>query len=325
MTTPDPAASGTPSVGRWLPTLVTDAERERGPVGDLQALAESFEPHREHVRAVAYRMLGSISDAEDAVQEAWLRLTRSRPAEIRNLAGWLTTVVSRVCLDLLRARAARREDLVGLHQPDPYPDGSRAAQPEQESVLVDQVGRALLVVLDRLSPAERIAFVLHDMFAVPFDEIAPVLGRSPETAKKLGSRARLKVRGAPSVSTAELASHRRTVETFLIASRAGDVPAILAVLDPDVVRTADLAALPTGRPARVHGARVVAEEVAVFGSRSRYAAAALVDGDVGIVVAPHGQLQVVLAIEYAGGSIAGYELIADPDRLANLELAGLPY
>jgi len=288
---------------------------------DLDALAERFEPHRAHLHAVAYRMLGSITDAEDAVQESWLRLSRSEPGEVRNLAAWLTTVVSRVCLDTLRARTARREDLIGRHQPDQHPDASAAGRPEQEAELVDEVGRALLVVLDLLSPAERIAFVLHDMFAVPFDQIAPILGRSPDTAKKLGSRARLKVRGTPVVDTAELARRHRIVETFLAASRAGDVQAILAVLDPDVVRRADLAALPTGRPARAEGAQVVAEEVAVFGRRSRYASAALIDGDVGIVVAPHGRLQLVLTIEYSDSAIASYELIADPARLAKLELA----
>jgi RNA polymerase sigma-70 factor (ECF subfamily) len=293
-------------------------------MSDLDALAERFEPHRERLRAVAYRMLGSVSDAEDAVQESWLRLSRSEPAEVRNLGGWLTTVVSRVCLDVLRARAARREDLIGRHRPDRHPDDSGAGLPEQEAVLVDEVGRALLVVLGTLSPAERIAFVLHDMFAVPFEQIAPVLGRSTDTTKKLGSRARLKVRGTPTVGTAVLAGHRRIVDTFLTASRTGDVQAILAVLDPDVVRRADLAALPAGRAAVVRGARSVAEEVTVFGARSRYAAAALVDGDVGIVVAPHGRLQLVLAVEYAGDRIAAYELIADPSRLAQLELADLP-
>lgn len=293
-------------------------------MSDLNALAERFEPHRAHLRAVAFRMLGSVNDAEDAVQETWLRLSRSDPAQLRNLAGWLTTVVSRVCLDVLRARGARREDLVGRHQPDQHPDSSIAGQPEQEAILIDDVGRALLVVLGTLSPVERIAFVLHDMFAVPFEEIAPVLGRSPDTTKRLGSRARLKVRGTPVVSAAELASHRHTVEAFLSASRSGDVQAILTVLDPDVVRVADPAALPPGRAARVQGARVVAEEVAVFGTRSRYAAAALVDGDIGIVVAPHGILQLVLAVQYAGGTIIGYELIADPSRLGTLELADLP-
>jgi RNA polymerase sigma-70 factor (ECF subfamily) len=291
---------------------------------DLQALAARFEPERAHLHAVAFRMLGSVSDADDAVQETWLRLSRDGAAEIRNLPGWLTTVVARVCLDVLRSRTARREDLVDRHRPDGYPDGSPAGRPEDEAVLVDEVGRALLVVLGTLSPAERIAFVLHDMFAVPFDQIAPVLGRSAGTTKKLGSRARLKVRGTPTVGTAELAGHRRTVERFLAASRSGDVEAILDVLDPDVVRVADPAALPPGRPRRVQGARTVTEEVAVFGARSRHAASALVDGDVGIVVAPHGRLQLVLALTFAGERIAGYELIADPARLAGLSLAAPP-
>jgi RNA polymerase sigma-70 factor (ECF subfamily) len=251
-------------------------------------------------------------------------MTRADLAEVRNLPGWLTTVATRICLDVLRARTARREDLVGDHDPDRHPAPSPDGQPEQEAVLVDEVGRALLVVMGTLSPAERVAFVLHDMFAVPFDEIAPVLGRSPATTKKLGSRARLKVRGTPAVSSTELASHRRVVETFLAASRAGNVDAILAVLDPDVVRRADHAALPPGRPTQARGARTVAEEIAVFGTRSRFAAAALVDGDVGIIVAPRGRLQLVLAIEYAGDTIAAYELIADPKRLAKLVLADLP-
>jgi RNA polymerase sigma-70 factor (ECF subfamily) len=293
-------------------------------MSDLIALAERFESHRAHLRAIAYRMLGSANDAEDAVQETWLRLSRSDPAQLHNLPGWLTTVVSRVCLDVLRARTARREDLVGRHQPDQHPDTSLASQPEQEAMLIDEVGRALLVVLGTLSPVERIAFVLHVMFAVPYEVNAPVLRRSRDTTKKLGSRARLKVRGTPVVSTAELASHRHTVEAFLTASRAGDVQAILTVLDPDVVRLADPAALPPGRSGRVQGAQVVAEEVAVFGARSRYAAAALVDGDVGIVVAPHGILQLVLVVQYAGGRITGYELIADPTRHAKLELADQP-
>jgi RNA polymerase sigma-70 factor (ECF subfamily) len=300
---------------------LTDVDQQRGPVTELAVLAERFEPHRGRLRAVAFRMLGSIGDADDAVQETWLRLTTAEAAEIRNLPGWLTTVVSRICLDALRSRAARRELLVDRPEPDQPVASSPADQPEQQAVLVDEVGRALLVVLATLSPAERIAFVLHDMFAVPFAEIAPVLGRSPGTAKKLGSRARLKVRGTPSVGPAELAAHRGVVERFLAASRAGDIDAILAVLDPDVVRRADPAALPPGRPAEVRGARAVAEEIALFGARSGSGAAALVDGDVGIVVAPHGRLELVLVLHYTGDRIAGYELIADPARLTALHLA----
>ncbi|HEY7048389.1 MAG TPA: sigma-70 family RNA polymerase sigma factor [Jatrophihabitantaceae bacterium] len=286
---------------------------------ELDTLADRFEAHRPHLRGVAYRMLGSLSEADDAVQEAWLRLARTDPADVQNLAGWLTTVVSRLCLDGLRSRAARREDLVGQHQPD-RPGG---AEPEPEALLVDEVGRALLVVLDTLGPAERIAFVLHDLFAVPFDEIAPVLDRSPATTKKLASRARLRVRGTPAVHPADLRRHRRIVETFLAASRAGDVEAILALLDPDVARRADRFAIPAGRPLQARGAQTVAEEIAVFGARARFAAPALIDGDVGIVVAPRGSLQLALTVRLVGDRIAGYDLIADPDVLSRLDLAVL--
>src|SRR5215475_1164861 len=245
-------------------------------------LADRFEAHRAHLRGVAYRMLGSLSEADDAVQEAWLRLARADLDDVQNLAGWLTTVVSRLCLDVLRARAGRHEDLVAQHEPDVR----GGVEPEQEALLVDEVGRALLVVLDTLGPAERIAFVLHDLFAVPFDEIAPVIDRSPATTKKLASRARLRVRGTPVVGDADLRRHRRIVALFLAASRAGDVDAVLAVLDPDVVRRADRFAIPAGRPLEARGARTVAEEIARFGERARLADLALVDGDVGIVVAP---------------------------------------
>jgi RNA polymerase sigma factor (sigma-70 family) len=291
---------------------------------DLDAVAERFETHRARLRGVAFRMLGSVPEADDAVQEAWLRLARTDWDGVHNLGGWLTTVVSRLCLDQLRSRASRREDLVGEHQPDDHPSPGPGDDPAAEALLVEDVGRALLVVLDRLSPAERVAFVLHDMFAVPFGEIAPVLDRSPATTKKLASRARLRVRGTPTVGVADLARHRRVVEAFLAASRAGDVDAVIAVLDPDVVRRADRAALPAGRPLRARGAGTVAGEIVVFGSRARFAAAALVDGDAGIVVAPHGQLQLVLTVAVAGDKVTGYELVADPARLARLEVAVLP-
>jgi RNA polymerase sigma factor (sigma-70 family) len=290
---------------------------------DLDAVAERFETHRARLRGVAFRMLGSVPEADDAVQETWLRLARADLDEVHNLGGWLTTVVSRLCLDQLRSRAARREDLVGEHQPDDHPFAGPGDDPAAEALLVEDVGRALLVVLDRLSPAERVAFVLHDMFAVPFGDIAPVLDRSPATTKKLASRARLRVRGTPTVGLADLARHRRVIEAFLAASRAGDVAAVIAVLDPDVVRRADRAALPDGRPLRARGARTVAGEVAVFGSRARFAAPALVNGDAGIVVAPGGRLQLVLLVTVAGDQVTGYELVADPARLAQLELAVL--
>ena len=290
---------------------------------DVDALAERFETYRPRLRGVAYRMLGSLSEADDAVQEAWLRLARTDPGSVRNLGGWLTTAVSRVCLDLLRSRASRREDLVGQHQPEAHPDARRDSDPENEALLLDEAGRALLVVLDTLTPAERIAFVLHDMFAVPFDEIAPVLDRTTATTKKLASRARLRVRGTPAVGAAELARHRQVVEAFLAASRAGDIEAIMALLDPDVVRRADRAAIPAGRALEVRGARTVAEEIAVFGARARFAGPALVNGDVGIVVAPHGRLLLALTVTVAHGQVTTYELIAEPARLARLELGVL--
>jgi RNA polymerase sigma-70 factor (ECF subfamily) len=264
-------------------------------------------------------MVGSVGDAEDAVQEAWFRLSRADLDGVHNIGGWLTTVVSRICLDQLRSRAARREDLVGEHDADT----SQEPEPEQETLLADEVGRAVLVVLDRLSPPERVAFVLHDMFAVPFEEIAAVLDRSTAATKKLASRARVRVRGAPSAAIA--VRRRRIVEAFLAASRVGDLDSIIALLAPDVVRTADRAALPPGRPAIARGARTVAGEVAVFGRRARFADAIMVDGEIGIVVAPHGRVQLVLAVTFADDLIASYELIADPQRLARLDLTLPPH
>ena len=292
---------------------------------EQDGLTERFEAERERLRAVAHRMLGSVAEAEDAVQEAWLRLNRTDTEAVDNLAGWLTTVVSRVCLDMLRARRTRREDPSGQQPPEQLPDAEGPGAPEREALLVDAVGRALLVVLDTLAPAERVAFVLHDLFAVPFEEVGPVVGRTPATAKKLASRARLKVRGTPVLPGAELDRHRHVVEAFLAASRGGDLDALLAVLAPDVVRRADPAALPPGVPAEARGALAVARETVVIGRRSRYAEAALIDGAVGMVVAPYGRLLLALTftVEPAaeGGRIASYEVIADPARLRRLDLA----
>ncbi|MBF6063342.1 sigma-70 family RNA polymerase sigma factor [Nocardia terpenica] len=285
-------------------------------------LGQRFEQHRDHVRMVAYRMLGSLAEAEDAVQEAWLRLGSVDADGIGNLAGWLTTVVSRVCLDMLRARRFRREDLVG-HD---LPGGAGPVvgdDPEHEAVLVDSVGRAVLVVLDRLGPDERIAFVLHDMFAVPFDEIAPLVERSVSTTKKLASRARRKVRGHSELSAEELARRRRVVEAFLAASRAGDLDAVVEVLSPTVIRRADRYAIADDRPGEVRGARAVAGEVAVFGRGARFATAVLVDGSVGLAVAPHGRLRLVVVFTIDGDRIAEYRLVADPGELERLELAVL--
>jgi len=262
---------------------------------------------------------GSLSDADDAVQEAWLRLSRlssSDAGAIENLEAWLRTAVSRLCLDILRTRTSRREEPLDWHAPA---CAAQDGDPEQEALLLDSVGRAMLVVLDALAPAERVAFVLHDLFAVPFDEIAPVVGRTPATAKKLASRARLRVRGAPAVPRAELARQRSVVEAFLAAARSGDLDALLAVLAPDVVRRADPAVL---QPV-LSGADAVARQTLVLGPRARFAEPALVNGMVGAVIAPHGRLQLVLAVTVTGGRVAGYDVIADPARLAQLELAVL--
>lgn len=286
--------------------------------------AERFEAHRGRLRAVAYRMLGSADEADDAVQETWLRLGRVDAEEIENLGGWLRTVVSRVCLDMLRARATRREDLLGHRMPDrlPVPPGTGdGSGPEHEALLADSVGRALLVVLDTLAPVERVAFVLHDLFAVPFAEIAPLVDRTPVAAKKLASRARRRVRGTTGVPAVELARQRQVADAFLAASRDGDLDALLSVLAPDVVRRADRAALPPGAPAEVRGARAVAEGTLVFGRRAQYAEPALIDGAVGIVVAPYGRLCLALTFTVERDRITAYEVIADPARLRRLTLA----
>ncbi|MFF0573058.1 sigma-70 family RNA polymerase sigma factor [Streptosporangium saharense] len=279
-------------------------------------LAGRFEAHREHLRAVAYRLLGSAAEADDAVQEAWLRLGRVDAGEIGNLAGWLTTVVSRVCLDMLRLRTARGEDPLGYRSEEV----TDAGDPEREALVAESVGRALLVVLDTLAPVERVAFVLHDLFAVPFDRIAPVVGRTPATTKKLASRARHRVRGVPAPSGVE-PGRRRVVEAFLAASRDGDMEALLAVLDPEVVRRADPAALPRGVPAVSRGARAVAGEVLVLGGRARFAEIALVNGTVGAVVAPYGRLLLALTFTVENDRITEYEVIADPARLRRLTLS----
>ncbi|TLS43770.1 sigma-70 family RNA polymerase sigma factor [Streptomyces montanus] len=285
-----------------------------------EQLAEQFETHRVHLRAVAQRMLGSLSDADDAVQEAWLRLSRVDVDAIENLAAWLRTVTARICLDMLRSRSSRREDLVGQQMPE-APCSDDDSGPEREAVLADSVGPALLVVLDTLEPAERVAFVLHDIFAVPFAEIAGIVDRTPVATKKLASRARRKVRGTPLIPRAELARRRQVVETFLTAARDGDLDAILTVLAPDVVRRADRAALPADAPAEVRGAHSVAQGVKDFGQRARFAEPALVDGAVGAVVARWGRLQLALTFTVEDDRITAYEVICVPERLARLELA----
>jgi RNA polymerase sigma factor (sigma-70 family) len=283
-------------------------------------LAGRFEEDRTHLRAVAYRMLGSLSEADDAVQEAWLRLSRSGTSGVENLGGWLTTVVARVCLDMLRSRESRREEPLGVQVPEPIVSREDGADPEHEALLGDSVGLALLVVLETLAPAERVAFVLHDMFAVPFDEIAPIVGRSPAAARQLASRARRRVQGAATVPNADLARRREVVDAFLAASRGGDFEALLAVLDPDVVLRADRAAVQIGASREVRGAAAVAE---TFSGRARGAQPALVNGAIGLVWAPRGRPRVVFGFTITRGKIVGIDLVADPDRLRQLELTVL--
>jgi RNA polymerase sigma factor (sigma-70 family) len=286
-------------------------------VEDRGWLAERFEDHRPHLRAVAYRMLGSASEADDAVQEVWFRLSRADTGDVDNLGGWLTTVVARVCLDMLRSRGARREEPLDARVPDPVVGSRDGGDPEHEAVLAEGVGLALLVVLDTLTPAERVAFVLHDTFAVPFDQIAAILGRSPAAAKMLASRARRRVRGT-AVPDTDLQRQRAVVEAFLAAAREGDFEALLAVLDPEVVLHADHAAVAAGAAREVRGAPAVA---GAFSGRARFARAALVDGAVGAVWAPGGRPRVAFSFAITDGRIVGIELLADPERLADLDLA----
>ncbi|WP_306363978.1 sigma-70 family RNA polymerase sigma factor [Nocardia sp. CC227C] len=290
-------------------------------MSDQGELTRQFEAQRPRLRAVGYRMLGSWAAADDAVQDTWLRLHRADPAEVASLPAWLTTVISRICLDHLRSRAAHPEDPLGDVDPDRV--RGTAHDPEEAAVQADSVSRALLVVLDRLSPAERVAFVLHDVFAVPFDQIAAVVDRTPDAAKKLASRARRRVRGNPAVPPADLARHRRTVDAFLDAARTGNLEALLEILAPDVVRRADASAVPAGTALTARGITRVTEDVARFGARAVFAEPALVDGMVGAVVAPRGRLAQVLRFRVEGTRITEYEVIADPDRLHGLDIAVL--
>jgi RNA polymerase sigma-70 factor (ECF subfamily) len=308
-------------------------------MADSDWLAAAFEEHRDHLRAVAYRLLGSMTDADDAVQDTWLRLTGSDTSDVENLGGWLTTVVARVSLNMLRSRRRRHEEPVGDSWPNaaevaardgppggPAGAGSRATDPEDEAVLADSVGLALLVVLDTLTPAERLAFVLHDMFAMPFTEVAAVLGRSTDATRQLASRARHRVRGAPSPDHAvDLARQREVATAFLAAARGGDMSALLALLDADVTLTADAAAAPSGRPMQLQGAKAVSRGAVAASVRAGESQLALVNGDVGVVFAPAGRLQVVLAFAVSPARrITAIDVIADPDRLRRLRLALLP-
>ncbi len=286
-------------------------------------LAEQFEAHRSHLRAVAYRMLGSLAEADDAVQEAWMRLSRSDAAEIENLGGWLTTVTARLCLNVLRSRRTRREEPLAPHVPDPIVTRQDASDPEHEAILADSVGLALLVVLDTLDPAERLAFVLHDMFAVPFDEIAGIVGRTPAATRQLASRARRTVQGQRVVPDADLTRQREVVDAFFAASRDGDFDALVAVLDPDVVVYSDSGRVRTGAAGLLRGAAAVASSALTFSRLSPFVRPALVNGVAGVVVAPRGKPYSIMAFTVVHGKIVSIHALADPERLRMLALPDL--
>ena len=283
-------------------------------------LAERFEEHRTRLRAVAYRMLGSLSEADDAVQEAWLRTSRADTEEVENLGAWLTTVVARVSLNMLRSRNVRREEPLGVRVPEPIVDRADGTDPEHEALLADSVGLALLVVLETLSPAERLAFVLHDMFAVPYDEIAPIVDRSPEAARQLASRARRRVRAEHRVPDADLDAQGEVVEAFLAAARDGDFHRLVAVLDPNVVLRADLGPVPAGGSREVRGAEEVAGQAVMYSRLGLQMKPALINGAAGLVSIRDGQPFSVGGLTIRGGKIVEMDILADPERIARLDL-----
>src|SRR5829696_934256 len=287
---------------------------------DQDWLAERFEANRSHLRGVAYRMLGSLTEADDAVQEAWVRLSRTDTSDVENMRAWLTTVVGRVCLNMLRSRTTRRESSLDTHLPDPVVSPQDGIDPEQEALLGDSVGLALLVVLDSLTPAERVAFVLHDIFGVPFDEIAPIVGRTPPAARQLASRARRRVQGAP-VPDVDLDGQWAVVEAFLAAARDGDFERLIAVLDPDVVVRADGGVARPGLVSLVRGAQAAAEQAMSFRRFAETSTRILVNGvPGGVAWAPDGRPFAVLALTVKGGKIVALDVLADPDRLGQLDL-----
>ncbi len=288
-------------------------------------LAERFEEHRPRLRAMAYRMLGSLAEADDALQDAWLRLDRTDADGVDNLEAWLTTVLARVCLNMLRARQSRREEPLDVHIPDPIISPESGVDPEHEVLLADAVGLALLVVLETLSPAERLAFVLHDMFAVPFDEIAAVTERSPAAVRQLASRARRRVQGQALTPDRDLRRQREAVDAFFAAAREGDLDALVAVLDPDVVFRADGGATRPGFTLALAGVRAVTEQALTSASERLFpfARPVLINGAAGVVVAPHGQPLFVMAFTVTNGKIAAIDVLADPDRLRRLDFAAL--
>ena len=290
---------------------------------DRDWLAERFEEHRGRLRAVAYRMLGSLTEADDAVQEAWLRLSRSDSNAVENLGAWLTTVVARVSLNMLRSRNSRREEPIGVRMPDPIVDRADGTDPEHEALLADAVGLALLVVLETLTPAERLAFVLHDMFAMPFDEIAPIVDRSPDAARQLASRARRRVQGENTVPDADIDTQREVVDAFLAASRDGDFDALLAVLDPDVVLRADVGPVATGGSREVRGAETVASQALLFSRLGLVTKPALINGTAGVVTTRDGEPFSIGALTIKDGRIVAIDILADPARLRLLDLTVL--
>jgi RNA polymerase sigma factor (sigma-70 family) len=289
------------------------------PMNDDEFLLQRFEEHRAHLRAVAYRMLGSLSEADDALQESWLRLNRTDTSDVENLGGWLTTVTARVCLNMLRARSRRKVDDLESSPLETFASADAGADPETEAVLADSVGLAMLVVLETLSPAERLAFVLHDMFALPFDEIAPVVGRTPTAARQLASRARNRVQGRPAVAAVDLARQRDLVDAFLAAARMGDFDALIAVLDPDLIARRDVG----GRIESTRGAEVFAGQALSFPQRARFAQMALINGSVGFVVAPRGRLVLAFVFTVGADRISEIDVITDRARLRALDIAVL--
>ncbi len=289
-------------------------------MNDHDWLAARFEENRSHLLAVAYRMLGSTGEADDAVQETWLRLSRTDTSGVDNLSGWLTTVVSRVCLDMLRSRGSRREEPIPDVLPTQATSEANGGDPEHAAILADSIGSALLVVLETLAPAERLAFVLHDMFGVPFDEIAPIVQRSPAAARQLASRARRRVQGAPEAGDADISRRREIVDAFLAAARNGDMRSLVALLDPDVVVRADRTAVEMGGTWESRGATAVAE---TFSGRARAARTVLIDGDPGATWAPGGTPRVVIDFTIRDGRITAIDLLADPGMLAELDLSFL--
>jgi RNA polymerase sigma-70 factor (ECF subfamily) len=285
-------------------------------------LAERFEKHRPHLRAVAYRMLGSLTEADDAVQDAWLRFSRADTTDVANLGGWLTTVVARVCLNVLRTRRSRPERSLETRLPDPIVTRDDRGDPAQEVLLADSISLAMLVVLETLSPPERVAFVLHDVFGVPFDQIGPIVGRSPTAARQLASRARRRARRAATQPDADLAAQRKVVDAFLAAARAGDFAALLAVLDPDIVLRADYGARVRATQ-EVRGAEAVAEQAVTFSSLAPFARPAVVNGSAGLVVVRDGRPFSVLGFAIRGGRIVELDIVADPARLRHVDLAVL--